>query len=549
MFRLFRHDKSNIVEVLPIQGLYTVQELSEYEFHYNGSSSSFNVFLEDIAFDRKLYSFSGNNIKSIKSRIFQDYFGFALLNIENNLFKFNIQIEKLKIGEIEDMLLFLWKNENRIFNNFLSKSSLKSSIHRNGSEFGLTSKYLVFVKHFYSTFKNLYGQFQRNPQYVLRSKKVEVDYTPEATSPESINWIFSNLDRIKFDFLLQNDPNSIKIENKYGYLDKIQSEVKTKSFSVYENEIILGTFADVIRKLKRLKRIIQSNVNIEKYSDSKYADFRDLKKIPLIKLYEDSNQLEKKLTKLLGSYKNIFSNTNSRIEIPKITPVFSSRLHYLTAFKTIIQSKSYKLNLDGELQLLNIRKLSQLYEAYNLHKLIEIFNNQLNQDLFTFENYSDRDDGIINRIVYQHTNFSIKIYYELKYPNPDFIDLVRIDSHIGNYYNPDYIIEFSNSESKNFYIIDSKYTQYNTLRNAYLNDSIYKYILNTGIINEEYKKINHLILLYPGHLNDAHISSLNHKPQISLVVSKPKSEEYFNKIFSNIIINEVPSNLLKFLGT
>ncbi|GLU56875.1 hypothetical protein [Dyadobacter frigoris] len=548
MFKLFRYDKNIRTEVLPIQGLYTVQELGEYEFIFDSVirlESLRNIFLEDIPIDKGLYNINENKVRSNKSRFFQDYFGYASLKIGNEIVKFNIQIEKLKISEIEDILLFLWRSENKIFHNFLSKSTLNSGIDKNGTEFGLTSKYLIFVSHFHEVFKKLLIQFQNAPQYVLRNEKIEIEYSPEATSPESINWICSNLDRIKFDYLFQNYPNSILIGNNYGHLDKIQSEVKVRSYEVYENEIILGAFIDIIIKLKSLKKYILSNVNIEKYSDSRYADFRDLKKIPLIKLFEDSASIEKKISSLYSKFQKVFPNAKPKREKAKLTPVFSSRWHYLTAFKTIEQSKNLKLSLEGELQLLNIRKLSQLYEAYNLHSIIDIFNEKLNLSNFTIETSSDRVDGIVNRLIYKNSVCSINIYYELKYPNSHFVDLTRIDNSIGNYYNPDYIIEFDNNIFKSYYIIDSKYTHYTTLKNSYLNEAIFKYILNTGLIDESYKKINHLILLYPGHINEDYVGSKFHNPQISLIISKPKDDEYFKNLLKNIIVKETPVHLLK----
>lgn len=543
MFRLFRIERSETIEVFPAKGIYTVQELNEYEFFYDGDVPNL-IFLEDIPIDARLYTRRQNSIVSKKFRFFQDYFGYASLRIGVDVFRINIQIEKLKVSEIEAILIFLWKNENQIFNNFLSKSSIKSEIDKNGSEFGITSKYLVFVNHFYETFKNLLSQFQSFPHYVLRSSKTEVPYSHMVTSPESVNWIFANLDKVKFDNSFENHPDAILLGNNYGHLDKIQTETKYESYLVYENEIILGAFLDIILKIRSLKKTLMASVNMERYSDEKYADFRDVKKIPLIKLFEDSNIVEKKLLSLSYKYQQVFLGVKPRREKPKLTSVFSSKLHYLNAFKIISKSRDLKWNLSGELQLLNIRKLSHLYEAYNLHVIIEFINKNLNITNFEIELSSDRSDGITNKVLFKNSDITIKLFYELKYPDINVSDLIRIDNSIGAYYNPDYILEFVSASSSNYYILDSKYTQYSTLKYNYLNESIFKYILNTGVNSDFFKKIHHLILIYPGERSEEVISSNFYGPQISLVVSKPNFGEDFHVLLRSILEKEVPKDLL-----
>ena len=71
------------------------------------------------------------------------------------------------------------------------------------------------------------------------------------------------------------------------------------SFDNYENQIILGSFQLILDKIRRLKKQISSNIDIKSENkDLYYADFKDLKKVQFLKLFNDSSLLEKKIIKL-----------------------------------------------------------------------------------------------------------------------------------------------------------------------------------------------------------------------------------------------------------
>ncbi|PAC29683.1 hypothetical protein [Flectobacillus sp. BAB-3569] len=159
MFKLYQVVNKVREEVLPVNELYTVNELGEYEFYYNNYSKididSVSIFIEDLEIERKNYIVTENSIYSKEAnRFFQDYFGFASLNINNEVFKFNILIEKFNIVEIENILLFLWNCENKLFENFFSKSTINSKILNSGYNYEYTSKLLTFANSFYDFFRD-----------------------------------------------------------------------------------------------------------------------------------------------------------------------------------------------------------------------------------------------------------------------------------------------------------------------------------------------------------------------------------------------------------
>ena len=113
MFKLYLIKDKIKQEVLPINEIYNVYELGDYEIQYetdifNNSNADY-VFIEDYAVDISLFDITPISIKSTKyNKFFQDYFGFATLKINDEVFKLNILIEKFKLSEIEEILMFFF---------------------------------------------------------------------------------------------------------------------------------------------------------------------------------------------------------------------------------------------------------------------------------------------------------------------------------------------------------------------------------------------------------------------------------------------------------
>ncbi len=97
--------------------------------------------------------------------------------------------------------------------------------------------------------------------------------------------MLSNLDQIYFDNSFKGYYDSIKINNRYGIIDNIKTSESRNSFDNYENQIVLGAFKIVLSKLNELKTEIRANINIQSDKEDLYADFKDLKRIPFIKLF------------------------------------------------------------------------------------------------------------------------------------------------------------------------------------------------------------------------------------------------------------------------
>lgn len=552
MLRVFEIKKKLRVEILPKDGIYSVLELGQYEIQYSSTKiNSHIVFIEDLAIDIKYIESDNSNIILRECRYFEDYFGYANLNINGEEYLFNIKIEKLKLSEIEDIFNYLWQKENRLLNIFFSRSSYKLDFKKNGFELEETSKILLFLETFIKVLNQLYFSFEKLPHTVLRTSKKTIRYDSQKITPDSLFSILNNLDDINFDASFKGHYNSIKINNRHGLISNIDINDNVNSFDNYENQIILGAFCIILKKLTNLKKRINANLDLSSDNEDQYADFKDLKKIPFIKLFLDTTSLEKRTIKLYNKYKKLFVNVTPRLERPFPTSVFANRIHYKKVFELIKNLNEYTFDLRGEFNLLNINKLSHLYEVYCLYIIVDTIQNNIKSGLFNIEQTSSRVDDIIDRLKLENDDYIINLFYELKYygssEEKQSTLLRRIDTRNGRHYNPDFILEIRNKKQEiiKYYVLDAKYSKKYTVRCNHLPYLINKYILGTGIANNPNKKINSLSLIFPGESGENVVQSDYFEPTINLISSRPKSEKELKDYIEFILRNNLPIELTK----
>lgn len=536
MFKLFSVDQNNKEkEVYPDNGIYVVYELYEYKFQFNGIITEKTVFIEDEVFDyeNKLLVYKENSISTKeKKRIFEDYFGYLKINISNNEYNFEVRIQKLKVPELEEILLYLWNQDPIIFDNFFSKSTLKSKLDKENQNLDYSSKFVNIFEDYYSFFKNSFFIFKSLPHNVLRTKNTIKDYGLADISNNSIDWLINNLDELHIDYSYKNAENSIQINNNYGIVEKILTEEKINDFNIYENQIILGSFDYVILEIAKIKNKIKGFLSTKQYYEKDFYSINEFKIIPFLKLKDDLEKIESKIKSLQRKYKDVFVKANSKNTFPKLTPVFSNKRHYTDAYNKIKLIRDIKINLDGELNLLNIKKLSTLYERFNLFVLI---NSILAKNPINFKKENPKlEDNIFQEFYFQFTNYKISVYYDNYIGNVENkIGLQRISK---GYYRPDYVIKLETSNNVWFYILDSKYSSENTVKDRHLLKCIKNYILDIGISNLTSTKVEELILIYPGENEEILFGDESFKPKISILPSKVKNnnlKEFVERILFN----------------
>ncbi|RZK16659.1 MAG: hypothetical protein EOO43_14245 [Flavobacterium sp.] len=202
--------------------------------------------------------------------------------------------------------------------------------------------------------------------------------------------------------------------------------------------------------------------------------------------------------------------------------------------------------------MLNINRLSKLYEVYNLYRLIDGLRSCLSPDHFQITSSTTREDELIDRISFSNSLFTVRLYYEPRYYQSDragSINLRRIDRNsftTGSYYCPDFVIEISNNSNNDskFYVLDAKYSKVQTVRNLHLMEVVKKYVLNTGVSGKKNAKINELTILFPGDTDFSVVASEHYEPNIRAVASKPGKEGNLNIYVRNIMARNIPLFLM-----
>ena len=362
--------------------------------------------------------------------------------------------------------------------------------------------------------------------YTIRS------YESAEISNNSIDWLINNLDELDIDFMYKNIDNSIHINNNYGLVEKILTEENISDYNIYENQVILGSFDYVNFEITKIKNKIKGILSTKQYYERDFYSINEFKIIPFLKLRDDLNKVESKIHSLQRKYKAIFVNTIAKNTVPKLTPVFANKKHYTDAYNKIKLIRDIKISLDGELNLLNIRRLSTLYERFNLLILI---NSILDNNPVSFKKENARvEDNTFLEYYFRFMDFSLTLYYDNYVGNErNNVGLQRISK---SYYKPDYIIKLETNSNTYFYILDSKYSSENTVKDKHLLKCIKNYILDIGISDFPSRKVSELILIYPGENEDVIYGSDVFKPKISILpskVNKTNLKEFVERILRN----------------
>ena len=533
MLKLFKHTYEKKIEIQPIDGIYNVEETTKYSIVYIGNEVKPDVvFLEDIPIKEDYIRYNREGFELLPHIYFADFFGLATLGNDNFKLTLNIKIDKLKLGDIEGIFNFLWKREDRVFDVFFSKSKTTIDNSKKGNYIPKTSKILSIIEYFYTSFKSLYFDFYVNSNYTLKNTLTEVDFSSKNADYSTINYILDNLDEVSVDHLYQNDPNSFRIMSSYGLINKVKTNVSVRSLDTLENSYILGGFKKILLDISKIKKEVNNNYP-NRIEGNQYIDFKDLKILPFIKFQNDIEVYEKKIRKLYFKYKSLFKS-KALVQKPKFTPVFKQRPHYSKAFKIITNLWGQKYEIGSQFQFINIRKLSELFELYSFHILIEII-----QDYFSNRNHqvkliSDRKDKIFNNFSIESDETVLKISYDKTYNGFGRDgDIVRINGAGHMYYQPDFLIELNSNNQKVYLIFDAKYSKLENVKKFYLNDCIKKYIFNTGIKGDPYRKVDVLGLIYPGSIEYKHVDNVGHYPKIGCFgISTTADDTFKSKLHS-----------------
>ena len=173
---------------------------------------------------------------------------------------------------------------------------------------------------------------------------------------------------------------------------------------------------------------------------------------------------------------------------------------------------------------------------YNFYLLIECIDKEMINLGFEINNNANINNAK-NLRSYNRNKFNVNFYYEPSYYDKKLVevDLIRINNDKGTYYKPDFLLEFVfPNKNKIYCVLDAKYSQQGTVRKR-LNDCIYKYILNTGIYQSPYRKIDYLFTLAPIDKKFDYIMNDSYYPQIGIIPAKPSNTIDIQNTISRLI--------------
>lgn len=400
-----------------------------------------------------------------------------------------------------------------------------------------------------------YPIFKNRPFYKMANGCKIVDYEKINTlNSKSIQWLFNNMETFK----TISTGSGIKYRNRTYIPQKILSSVNIYDYNTYENIVIVSFIEELIIRVQKI--IFELHDNIRKavlnISQLKF-DLPDIYEIPsyahikyLLNFYKnaikkltlDKNSLEN----LIVDYKNVLKCNDIKIfNKPKLTHVFRNIPHYRQVFEKIVYWYDYgNYNLNGDMYIFQLKKLSKVYEYYCLLNLLN-YTEKLGYKLIesSYIDYDkkefDKNRILKNKYVFvnNHIDTEIAIYYEPtiysdKNKNTEF-NLYKITK--GDYYKPDFIIKYVNRQYNmtKYGILDAKFSDYKTIEKYYFKDEVLKYIHGIDFIQEMNTKILYLYLLYPGSdgfncftwQDDVSNLSQVKYPNLGIVSVSPKAEK------------------------
>lgn len=517
----------NNEEVLPVENIYSVIESVKYTIEYKSEIISEVICVEDYQIDpEKFIIDKENGVIRTKAplALFEFYFGLSSFIINAEKYIVNVLVNKMSVDNVEDMLLYLWDREDQVFNNILSKSSVKLDFDDNGKHVDSGSKFLDHIYFFLESMAKITNEFRTKPRSKIVKSHNLKKFKDAKLSRDSYTWFTKNINKYVWSDRLCIDPNSVKIGNKYVVVNNIMSCDNIRSYDNYENGIILLSFLVVKNKLAFLRDSIRKTVDIHSVKERDLYDFRDMKKLAFLQLDQKAMRCEKMNRDLYKVYSNLFKGAKMIKSIPRMTRVFSQIPHYREAYHLIIKLFQNKFDLGGELQIMNLRNINELYEVFNHCTISDILHSILNLDKFKINYDIDKDVRSKRSILFSSDIARIRFFYEANITTSSKSGLFRLEGNKP--YKPDHLIEIEmvKDGNKSFYILDSKYSSLRTVKKFYLSNCQKKYILDIGVFGEPYKKIDGLVLLYPGKYGTEYVvGSKFYKPRISIIESFPNN--------------------------
>lgn len=491
---------------VPLSSVINVSDKDTLEFELISSDGStfferkVEVFLEDYLIP---YTESGDGLsaKSQINHLFRESFGYSNVRvfINDDIFKellFNVSTDEDKFNNIKDMMSYLLEYNERVLDICFARTKYKA---RNAGEFDASFDSIIsLAEKIVSNFNDKKNDLTKD----LRHRLELIKESPNAQNFYNINPydVVDNLDQLHQGYSL----DSIKLFGKTYSLENIQRENYINSYNLEENKVLLGGLISIKGGLLDILSNIEEQSSRLTYEEEykRIQPYYKINNFIIEDLYVHltTHGMKKRIDNLLSTIDDLVNIFENKLNIvfegflpPQLSPFARKSSFYLTTYKLLDDWYSLgnpDIGVDHELA--KIRSTAKIYELFTLYKLIESFHND-GWEVISAGEHSIFKNFIPAQVQFRKKNTTLEIFYEKKIlgfsQQTQHNDLVALDKNNPkskyNYYHPDFILMKIQDDIVEYFILDSKYSNSNTLTRFKVLDELYdKYFANLAIYNQ-----------------------------------------------------------------
>lgn len=493
-----------------------------------------------------------------KISIFAESFGTSIgrLVVNDKIIEigFDVLARKLTSNKIENMLNFLYINNKEILNICFSRTQKEKLFNETG-----VTEPEVLVKQaeiFVNKFTELRQDFFSNLKKRLVPQQVPVWKSKDKQDVLEIEDFFDNLDRLSPSI----GDGDIFYNGRFFSIDRTYKTELVETTATYENSIILGGAQSTLDKIKDISQFLVKNFGVHNSYDKEYESLGEcIARVTYASLVSRCESLTIQLEEIVRYLKNDLKIPYKGQILPQVTPYVRGIKVYRMLFDQI--SIWYKLgapDFSGLNFLSKIRSISKIYELFCLYKIYELFHNH-GWNVIKATRGEHLSADIPACVIFEKDNEQVEIYYEPiisglneDTKHLDLVDTYHKDSWSYNFYSPDYVIKHTYKGQINYFILDAKYSTYNTVKNIHLPTVYEKYYMNMAVADLKRKilstdKIIAISVLFPSspQLFSNHKCNKNHIPMGILrlpLYSGISVQDEFDNSLETFIFNAIEAS-------
>ena len=421
-------------------------------------------------------------------------------NIQNMLQEI-IAFDDSQVGE------WIFSNADRNSSNSLYEGKWNKHAYRS------LSSYIQLLDQMIICYKNNFAYFKTQGKHTIKQSEIPASYEKvRQVSRDSFNWIMQNTDQL----VNVSYASGIQYRGKSYLPYRIRTDVRQKSWDVYENRIIVCFLHTALLNAKQISGEFDRNILNEEHVISRiHGSFPKEYCAPIITikslqisfcriLLGKLNRSIDILQNIYKQYRLLFDTQISTLNVlPRKTSVFCEIKPYAQVFEIIIRWFQYgEYSLEKERLILQIKTLDKLFEYYCLWRLLKLLADNgyrkanMKEPVFKFvytladEHYQNEKD-IANTYLLSNGNIAVTLYYQPVISAVGFennLNLYRTKKppH-GNpaYYTPDFVLKFASSEHDEEYVIfDAKFSSRANIKKHHLSEVIRKYSCETSVAKQ-----------------------------------------------------------------